>query len=48
LPGINTSLKTKNLQQIEVLSESEWQKSTSETSSANAAAAMRARRADND
>lgn len=48
LPGINTSLKSKNLQQIEVLSESEWQKSTSETSSANAAAAMRARRADND
>jgi photosystem II stability/assembly factor-like uncharacterized protein len=48
LPGINASLKTKNLQPIEVLSEPEWQKTTSETSSANAAAAMRARRADND
>jgi photosystem II stability/assembly factor-like uncharacterized protein len=48
LPGINASLKTKNLPLIEVISEPEWQKTTSETSSANAAAAMRARRADND
>ena len=48
LPGINSKLKTKKLQPIEVLSEPEWQKTTSETSSANSAAAMRARRADND
>ena len=48
LPGINSGLKSKNLPPIELLSEQEWQKATAETSSANAAAAMRARRADND
>jgi hypothetical protein len=48
LPGINGELKAANLGPIEVIAEPDWQKSVGETGSANAAAAMFARRADND
>ncbi|HEY0795382.1 MAG TPA: glycosyl hydrolase [Acidisarcina sp.] len=48
LPAINDQLKTKKLPPIEELSESNWQKASVDTGSANAYAAMRARRADND
>jgi photosystem II stability/assembly factor-like uncharacterized protein len=46
LPGINDGLKGAKLDSIEVIPEAEWQKSVGETGSANAAAAMRSRRAD--
>jgi hypothetical protein len=42
LPKINAELKVKKIEPIEVISEQEWQKSTAETGSASAAAAMRA------
>ena len=48
LPKINAALKARKMEPIEVISEQEWQKSTAETGSANAAAAMRARMKDND
>jgi photosystem II stability/assembly factor-like uncharacterized protein len=43
LPAVNSGLKAKKLNAIEVVQENAWQKATAETSSANAAAAMRAR-----
>lgn len=48
LPKINAELKARKMEPIEVISEQEWQKSTAETGTANAAAAMRARMRDND
>ena len=48
LPGINSQLNTKKLKTIEVINEQEWQKVASETSSANAVMAARARDTDRD
>ena len=50
LPAINNGLKAAKMEPISVISETEWQKAVGETgsSSANAAAAMFARRADSD
>jgi len=48
LPAVNTGLKAKKLNPIEVIQENAWQKANAETSSANAAAAMRARNLDRD
>jgi hypothetical protein len=48
LPDVNSALKAKKLNAIEVIPEQEWQKANVESSSANAAAAMRSRFADRD
>ena len=48
LPAINDQLKSKKMPQIEELSETEWQKASVDTGSANAYKAVLARRADSD